>query len=153
MLRFLRFGLRRPYLALIVPTLVVTGLFGWQAVESQEVKNALTGGFEVEPWFVTGDGGRAAVVTQFENRGDTTLTLESAGLIEPRGVDLIGIRARTAEEPGFRELEGVEVPPGAFVRIEVSFRPTRAGRVGFGGIRLHYEAGGRAGQAVSDPPA
>lgn len=134
MRRFLKLGLRRPFLAVLVPTFVMTGVFGWQAVESQEVKRALVG--RLAP-----DGASALLA----NRGDQTLTLEGVGLIDAPGVELVGAVARPAGAVEESELDGFAVAPGAGVELLLGLEP---GDGVIGGLRVHYRAGGRAGETV-----
>jgi hypothetical protein len=140
--------LDRLFVGFLAGMAVVVGILAWQAIESQEVKGSLKGGFghvSVDP-LGEGPGGFAA---QYVNEGDRTLTLEGAELIEPTGnVEVLEIVAR---EPGAlepEELEGFEVAPGEAVEIVALLRISDAGAASFEGLRLHYRAGGRAGQTA-----
>jgi hypothetical protein len=137
----------RLFVGFLASMAVVTGILGWQALESQEVKSALQGGFEGPVSFEPlreGEGGGGAL---YVNAGDRTLTLEGAELIEPtENFELIEVAAR---EPGAlepQELEDFELAPGAEVEIVTLFRVTGPGEAGFEGVRVYYRAGGRAGQ-------
>jgi hypothetical protein len=144
----------RLFVGFLASMAVVTAILGWQAVESQEVKSALQGGLEhpvrldgrlEEPTAV-----RAGVAVPYVNTGDRALTLEGAGLIEPTdNLHLIEVLAR---EPGASEpeaIEGFDVEPGSEVELIALVQVTGpAGEpAGFEGLRVHYHAGGRAGQA------
>jgi hypothetical protein len=136
----------RLFLGFLASIGVVTATLGWQAIESQEVKSALRGGFGpvmFEPLGEEDAGGGAPYV----NAGDRALTLESVELIEPtENLELIDVGARPPGAPDAEELEGYEVAPGTEVEIVARFRVTGSGRAGFEGMRVHYRAGGRAGQ-------
>jgi hypothetical protein len=148
----------------VVPSAVMTAVFGWQAVESQEVKNALRGGLDDGSLVVQGDVGTVvAFGTPFVNEGDTAITLEDVGLIVPdEGIELSDVRAAVTDEPatpfvsedgvpaGAAELEETEVGPGQAVSVIVGVEITEEGdALGFDGIRVHYHAGGRAGETVA----
>jgi hypothetical protein len=148
--------------ALLAPAVIVTALFGWQAVESQQVKNSLQGGLDGGTLSVQGDvGSVVAFGTTFVNEGDMSLTLESVGLITPTdGIELEEARAG-ASEPGATfagvdgipsdapELEGFEVAPGEAVGIVVGVAISEEGdSLGFDGLRIHFRAGGRAGEKI-----
>ena len=128
-----------------------TAVFAWQAVESQEVKGSLKGGFSALPVEVeAGAGEEVGVATEYVNEGDQEVTLEGAELILPtENVELVDILARPPAGSAPVELEGVDVKPGEAVGIVVLVRVTgEGGPAGFEGLRLHYHAGGRAGQTV-----
>ena len=137
--------------AVIAGLFVSTAVFAWQAVESQEVKGSLEGGFSALPVeFEAGTGDEVGVATQYVNEGDREVTLEGAELILPSdNVELVDIVARPSETSDPVELEGFDVAPGEEVGIVVRLRVTgESGPAGFDGLRLHYHAGGRAGQTV-----
>ncbi|MFN8187106.1 MAG: hypothetical protein U0R69_08500 [Gaiellales bacterium] len=155
----------RPSLALaavLVPTVVVTALFAWQAVETQYAKNSLQGGLDGGTLAIQGDvGSVVAFGTTFVNEGDMTLTLESVGLITPTdGIELAEARAGGSEPgatfvsadgvpPETAELEGSEVAPGEAVGVVVGVTISQEGdSLGFDGLRIHFRAGGRAGETV-----
>ncbi len=148
----------------VVPSAVMTAVFGWQAVESQEVKNALRGGLDDGSLVVQGDVGTVvAFGTPFVNEGDTAITLEDVGLIVPAdAIELSDVRAAVSDEPvapfvsgdgvppGANEFEELEVGPGQAVSVIVGVEITGEGdALGFEGIRVHYHAGGRAGETVT----
>ena len=57
--------------ALIVGLFLSTAVFAWQAVESQEVKGSLTGGFSALPVELeAGAGEQQGVATEYVNEGD-----------------------------------------------------------------------------------
>jgi hypothetical protein len=140
----------RLFLGFLASMAAVTAILGWQAIESQEVKTALQGGLE-QPALLEADPGQpTGVAAPYVNAGDRTLTLEGAELIEPtENVELLEIVAREpgASEP--HELEGFQVAPNQTVQIDALVRVTGAAGIpaGFEGLRVHYRAGGRAGQA------
>jgi hypothetical protein len=148
--------------AILVPSLALTALFGWQAVESQQVKNSLQGGLDGGSLTVQGSvGAVVAFGAAFVNEGDTMLTLESVGLITPTdGIELAAAGAAPSD-PGTRfstdqgvpseaaELEGFEVAPGEAVSVIVGVQIGEEGdALGFDGLRVHFHAGGRAGEAI-----
>jgi hypothetical protein len=137
--------------ALIVGLFVSTAVFAWQAVESQEVKGSLKGGFSALPVELdAGAGEEQGIATEYVNEGDQEVTLEGAELILPsENLELVDILARPPAGSEPVELEGVDVAPGEAVGIVVLVRVTEeGGPAGFEGLRLHYHAGGRAGQTV-----
>jgi hypothetical protein len=139
----------RAFWGMIAATFVLTAIFAWQAVESQEVKGSLKGGFAQPVLFESGPGDVTGIATRYVNAGDQTVTLESIGLVEPLGVELVGFGLGN---PGaislLTELEGYAVPPGEAVDLWVEVETTASGTVGFEGLRVHYRAGGRAGETV-----
>lgn len=136
----------RLFVGFLAATAAIVAVLGWQAVESQEVKGALEGSFGGVAFEPIGEG-LAGAGAPYVNEGDRTVTLEGAELIEPTAnVELVEI---TAREPGTvepQELEGYAVSPGETVEIVVVYRVTAPGPAGFEDVRLHYRAGGRAGQ-------
>jgi hypothetical protein len=136
----------RLFLGFLASMLVVTAILAWQAVESQEVKSALRGGFEQPVELDPLEGGTVGAGAGYLNAGDRTLTLEGAELIEPENVELIDVAV--SEASGAVELEGFELAPGQeadlVARVQVK---EPGGPAGFEGLRVHYRAGGRAGQA------
>ena len=126
--------------------LVVTAILAWQAVESQEVKSALQGGFEQPVELDPLEEGTVGAGAGYLNAGDRTLTLEGAELIEPENVELIDVAV--SEASGTVELEGFELAPGQEADLVARVRVMEPGGLaGFEGLRVHYRAGGRAGQA------
>ena len=135
----------RLFLGFVASLLVVTAVLAWQAVESQEVKSALQGGFEQPVQLDPGEEGPVGAAAPYRNTGDRTLTLEGAELIEPENVELVDVAV--SESSRSVELEGYELAPGreagivALVRVEEPGEPA-----GFEGLRVHYRASGRAGE-------
>jgi len=132
----------------------VIGLFGWQAIESQEVKEALEGGFEAPVVFTepadleVGVGDSRAAAAMYRNSGDRTLTLEAAELIgATTNVKLVGVTVlERGEFPDPFPLAGYEVAPGESAEVWVSVEVACIGEVaGFDGLRLRYRAGVRSG--------
>lgn len=159
---------RRPnrvFAALVLaPALVVTALFGWQAVESQQVKNALTGGLDGGSLLVQGDVGTVVSYgTPMVNEGDARITLDDVGLLLPDdGIRLVDAWALAAEQgvapvveaagppAGALPLEGFALDPGQVAVVFVGVEVGREGdALGFDGLRVHYHAGGRAGETVA----
>jgi hypothetical protein len=142
--------LARGFYAVIVGLFVSTAVFAWQAVESQEVKGSLQGGFDELPVVIEATAGEeVGAAAPYVNEGDREVTLEGAELIGASdNVEVVSIEARSpgGGEPG--DLEGIDVAPGDSVEVVVTLRALAAGSAGFDGIRLHYHAGGRAGQTV-----
>jgi hypothetical protein len=137
----------RAFWGMIASTFVLTAIFAWQAVESQEVKGSLKGGLEQPVRFESSPGDVTGVATRYVNTGDQTVTLESVGLVAPVGVELVGfgLGNPSATPPLAPEYA---VPPGEAVNLWVEVETTGSGAVGFSGLRIHYRAGGRAGQTV-----
>jgi hypothetical protein len=136
----------RLFLGFLASIGVATAILGWQAIESQEVKSALQGRFGPVMFEPLG-GGDAGGGAPYVNTGDRTLTLESVELIEPtENLELIDAGARPPGALDAEELEGYEVAPGTEIEIVARFRVTGPGQAGFEGLRVHYRAGGRAGQ-------
>jgi hypothetical protein len=124
---------------------ILIAVLAWQAVESQEVKGSLEGGFAQEVEIVQEGGDPVPALAEYVNRGDRTVTLEGAGLIEPENLEVV---EWTAGAPGSEErsaVEGYEVAPGEAVEVGVLVTATGAPAT-FADFRLQYRAGGRAGQ-------
>jgi hypothetical protein len=139
----------RAFWGMIAGTFILTAIFAWQAVESQEVKGSLKGGFAQPVTFESGPGDVTGVATHYVNTGDQTVELESVGLVEPVGVELVGVGlGNPAATPLLAEVDGYAVAPGEAVDLWVEVETTGSGTVGFEGLRVHYRAGGRAGQTV-----
>jgi hypothetical protein len=134
----------------LISTAVVVAILGWQAVESQEVKGSLKGGLEAPVDIPAEAGEKLGVAARWVNEGDRTLTLEGAELVGPTAaVELLDIVvARRPGNPETVKLDGFQVRPGDAVVIVALIRATSAGKVGFDNLRLHYRAGGRAGQTA-----
>ncbi len=143
-LRLPRDRFAQAFWALIAVTFVLTAILGWQAIESQEVKGSLRGGLDAP---VEVAGGRSTVTASYVNDGDRAVTLESAALVEPDAVEVVDWRAGAAGDGARAEVEGYQVAPGEIVEITALVRSTAA-EAGFSGFRLHYHAGGRAGQTA-----
>jgi hypothetical protein len=141
----------RLFLGFLAATAVVVAILGWQAVESQEVKGALTGGF-VEPVELRADvGEQVTLKTQYVNESDRTLTLEGAELIEPTpNLRLLESAVEAGPPRGVVvQLEGEKLAPRVSKVIRVRVEVTApGGSAGFDDLRLHYRAGGRAGQTA-----
>jgi len=71
----------RLFLGFVASLLVVTAVLAWQAVESQEVKSALQGGFEQPVQLDPAEESPVGAAAPYRNTGDRTLTLEGAELI------------------------------------------------------------------------
>jgi len=137
--------LGRVFAGFVAANAVLIAVLGWQAVESQEVKGSLKGGFP-EPVEVTEEGDDpVSAVARYVNRGDRTLNLEEAGLIEPTNVEVVEWTASAPDSDEVGLFEGYEVAPGEAVQIGVLVTTTGA-PASFDNFRLQYRAGGRAGQ-------
>ena len=149
--RFPQDWLARGFYAVIAGLFVSTAIFAWQAVESQEVKGSLQGGFADLPLVLNAAAGdEVGAGAPYVNEGDREVTLEGAELIgATENVEVVSIDARAPGTGEPDELEGLDVAPGESVEVIVRLRVLAAGRAGFDGIRLHYHAGGRAGQTVN----
>jgi hypothetical protein len=137
--------LGRLFAGFVVINLVVIAVFGWQAVESQEVKGSLKGGL-ASPVELPGPSGQAVDVSaSYVNTGTRALTLEATELIEPHEVEVVDWSASSPGGGGATSIEGYEVPPGKTVQIRAVVEATGP-TAGFTDLRLQYRAGGRAGQ-------
>jgi hypothetical protein len=135
----------RLFLGFLASMLVVTAVLGWQAVESQEVKSALHGGFEQPVELDPLEEGTVGAGAAYVNAGDRTLTLEGAELIEAENVELIDVAV--SEPSGAVELEGFQLAAGQEADLVARVRVKEPGvPAGFEGLRVHYRAGGRAGE-------
>jgi hypothetical protein len=146
--------LGRLFAAFVTVNAVLIAVLGWQAVESQEVKGSLEGGFEAPVVFtepadrVVGVGDSLAASTTYRNSGDRTLTLEGAELIGATpNVELESVTVlERGELPDPFPLEGYEIAPGDSAEVWVEVEFTEVGEVaGFDGLRVHYRSGGRSG--------
>jgi len=136
--------LGRLFVGFVVVNAIVVAVFAWQAVESQEVKGSLKGGFASAVELPGPSGEAVDMSASYVNTGTRTLTLEASELIEPHEVDVVDW---SASQPGgaATPIEGYEVPPGKAVQITATVEATGP-EAGFTDLRLQYRAGGRAGQ-------